>query len=503
DNLEQGIDPKEPKSSKPWLEMIADAEKAFKTYQDKADNIDKLYANIEKLSSTTRDREMQLFWANIAVIGPSIYSRPPVPVVIPRFKDQKELPRTTSEILERSTSVTFEKEEIDGVMHLIRDDLVILARGAVWLRYEAKGTGDNFTERVCIDHADRKDFLHEPSRNWKECDWVAKRAWLTKPEMRKRFKKTSGLMYQNADYAIRKDAQSDADDGKRKAGVWEIWSKSQDKVVWVSEGCEKCLDDDKPHLELEGFFPCPRPAYGTVQRRSLVPVPDMLFYKDQLEEINELTARIASLTEAVKVRGFYPAGAGEIGDAIEAALKATSNNQIMVPVSNWAMIGQGGVKDMIVWLPIDVITATITQLVALRKQLIDDVYQITGLSDIMRGTTQASETLGAQQLKSQYGSIRIKDRQDELTRIARDITRISAEIMAENFRPETLMEMSQTTLPSDADIAKQAKPMEAQLEQIKTALPQIQQKLQSMQQEIQHAQADPEVQKMAQANPDQ
>jgi hypothetical protein len=500
---ETATESKEPKASKAWLEMIADAEKAFKTYQGKADNIDKTYANLEKLANTVRDREFQLFWANISVLGPSIYSRPPIPVVIPRFKDRQELPRTASELLERSCIVSFEKEDVDGVMRLVRDDLVILARGVPWLRYEAKGKGDKFTEKVCIDHADRKDWLCEPARNWKEVDWVAKRAWLTKPEMRKRFKKTSGDVYKDADFAIRKDGQSDADDGKRKAGVWEIWSKSLDKVVWVSEGCEKCLDEDKPHLNLEGFFPCPRPAYGTVQRRSLVPVPDMLFYKDQLEEINEITARIAALTEAVKVRGFYPAGAGEIGDAIESALKATSNNQIMVPVSNWAMIGTGAVKDMIVWLPIDVITATITALIQLRKALIEDVYQITGLSDIMRGQTAASETLGAQQLKSQYGSIRIKDRQDELTRVARDITRITAEIMAENFQPKTLLEMSQLQIPSDADIAKQATPLQAQLQQITATLPQIEQKLAGMQQEIQHAQADPEVQQMAQANPDQ
>jgi hypothetical protein len=112
--------------------------------------------------------------------------------------------------------------------------------------------------------------------------------------MRKRFKKTSGDAYKDATYSKRKD-DKDADDGKLKAGVWEMWSKSQNKVVWVSEGCDVVLDEGAPHLTLEGFFPCPKPAYATVQRRSLIPVPDILFYKDQLEEINELTARIGAL----------------------------------------------------------------------------------------------------------------------------------------------------------------------------------------------------------------
>ena len=70
------------------------------------------------------------------------------------------------------------------------------------------------------------------------------------------------------------------------------------------------LDEGDPHLELREFFPCPKPAYGTVQRGSLVPVPDVLQYRDQLEELNLLTGRIHALSDALEVKGFYPAGGG-------------------------------------------------------------------------------------------------------------------------------------------------------------------------------------------------
>jgi hypothetical protein len=486
---DEELDPTvEPKSSRAWLAIIAKAEKVFQDYQDRADNIDKLYANLEKLGNASREREFQLFWANIQVIGPSIYSRAPVPVVVPRFKDQRPLARMTSELLERSCVVTFQLEDMDGVMRLVRDDVTVLARGCIWLRYETKQENDGVAERVCIEHVDRKDFLHDPARNWKEVDWVAKRSWLTEDEMEERFKSTSGDAYMDASYELRRD-DKDADDGRMKCGVWEIWSKSQDKVVWVCEGCEDLLDDGPPHLTLEGFFPCPKPAYGTVQRRSMIPVPDMVFYKDQLEEINELTARISALSESVKLKGFYPSGNGEVGDAIEAAIKATDNNAILIPISNWSLLGTGSSKDMIIWLPIDMVATVITQLVELRRQLIDDVYQITGLSDIMRGSTVASETLGAQQLKSQYGSIRIRDRQDELIRIARDVTRIAAEIMSENFQSKTMLDMSQMQIPTDADIAKQVKPLEAQIQQITK--------------QVDQAKANPQIQQQAQQNPDQ
>jgi hypothetical protein len=74
--------------------------------------------------------------------------------------------------------------------------------------------------------------------------------------------------------------------------------------------------------------------------------------------------------------------------------------------------------------------------------------------------------LGAQQLKSQYGSIRVRDRQNELVRIARDVTRIEAEIMAENFEPQTLLAMSQVDdLPSAADIQQQMMQLQQQVQQ--------------------------------------
>lgn len=487
----EDIDPTvEGKSSRLWLGLIKGAEEAFGDYQHRADNIDKLYSDLKHLAANARDRQFQLFWANIQVLSPSIYSRPPVPVVVPKFKDRRPLYRVASELLERSSVVAFDLAGINDVMMLIRDDLTIQARGVAWVRYETKAESDGPTERVCVEHKDRKDFLHEPARNWSEVGWVAGAGYLTKREMRKRFSKSSGKAYQDAEYCVRKeDKQNGAADNRAKAKVWEIWSKDEKKVVWVTEGVDKVLDEGEPHLKLEGFFPCPKPAYGTLQRRSLVPVPDVVFYRDQLEEVNMLTARIHALADALKVRGFYPAGASEIGDAVESAIKMNDDRQLLVPISNWAAFGTSN-GEPIIWLPIDQIATVVSELVELRKQVINDVYEIVGLSDIMRGSTEASETATAQNLKSQYGSVRIRDKQAELVRIARDLVRISAEIMAENFSKETLLEMCQMEIPSDADIAKQIEGIKAKAQA-------------DFQQQLQQAQQNPELMQQAQQNPQQ
>jgi hypothetical protein len=493
DDLADGteLDPKDLKSSRGWLSLIRKAEKAFQDWQDKSDSIDKQYASLSRLAAISRDRMFQLFWSNVSVLGPSIYSRPPVPVVVPKFKDQRPIPRTASELLERSSIVSFEMQDLDSVMRDVRDDLNVVARGVIWITYEAAQKGPNsLGQRVCVEHADRRDFVHDPARNWKDVDWVCKWSWLTKAEARKRFYKTSGNLYRDASFEVRKDEQTDETDGKLKARFGEIWCKSLNRVMWVAENCDKFLDEGAPHLTLQDFFPCPRPAYSTTQRGSLVPVPDFLFYKDQLEEINAITARIAALTEAVRLKGFYPGGAGELADAIEAAIKSNDDNAILIPVANWALLGANATAaSTIIWLPIEAVVAAITSLIELRGQLIQDVYQIMGLSDIMRGQTDSQETLGAQQLKSQYGSVRIRDKKDELVRIARDTTRIMAEIMAENFSGQSLLDMSQMEIASDADVKKQIAPLAAQLKTL-TA-------------EIAKAGKDPEIQQMAKKNPDQ
>jgi hypothetical protein len=311
---------------------------------------------------------------------------------------------------------------------------------------------------------------------------------LTRVEARKRFYESSGDAYQEADYKVDRDTKEVGGADKReRAKFWEIWHKSERRVVWVGEGCEDILDEDDPHLDLQNFFPCPKPAYGTCQRNSLVPVPDVLQYKDQLEEVNLLTGRIHALSDALEAKGFYPAGGAEISDAVQAAIKMKTPGRMLVPISNWAAFG--GSKEVIIWLPIDMIAQTITALVALRKQVIDDVYQIIGLSDIMRGQTDPQETLGAQELKTDYGSTRVRDKQSELVRVARDLAEIVAEIITEKFSPVTMIEMSQTQLPTKQMVQRQIQQVVEQMQQHhQQALTMIQQ---------------PQIQQMAQQNPEQ
>jgi hypothetical protein len=465
----------EPKSAKAWINLLTESEKAFDKWNDVCDRVEKEYANLEVLgkSHSTRAREYQMFWANCEVIRPSIYARPPVPVVVPKFKDRRPVYQAASEVAERCATVAFDLARINDVMIQVRDDLALIGRGVPWCRYESGRKGSYYGhERVCIDFKHRRDFLHSVSRTWQEVSWVAAASYLTQAEARERFYKYSGDEYQGAEYKVDRDTKEiGGADNRARAKFWEIWHRGERRVVWVAEGCENILDEDDPHLDLLNFFPCPKPAYGTIQPGSLVPVPDMAQYRDQLDEINLLTDRIHALSEALEAKGFYPAGGGEMAGAIEAAIATNTPGRVLVPISNWAAFG--GTKDVIIWMPIEQIAQTIQACVALRKEIVADIYQITGLSDIMRGATNPNETLGAQQLKSEFGSARIRDRQQELVRIARDMVEISLEIIFDKFADKTIIEMSQTELPTK-------KMAEQEIQTIVQDIEQQKQKLQMM-----------------------
>jgi len=432
-------------------------------YKTRCEKIEKLY--LQQSSQDTSDRNYAMLWANTSVLQPAVYARVPQPAVERRFKDPDPVARVGSEMVERILTYQMERGDLDSLMKQCRDDYLLFARGVAWIRYEADiesvdmGVEVSETieeeqseatlpeeritgERICVDYVHWSDFAHSPARVWNDVTWVARRVPMTDDEIKKRFggeaftKLSAEVIGAPKGKTTAERAQSAG-----KTGIWEIWCKSENYTVWLADGSAQALEVSEPPLKLEGFWPCPRPAYGTTSTGSLIPVPDYVYYQGQVEEIDALTKRIAKLTDQLRLMGFYPAGDGDVSSAIEQAL-APTNDEIMVPIPSWAAFADKGGAGAIVWLPIDQVQKVIVACVEARKQMIEDVYQITGISDIVRGDSEASETATAQRIKSQWGSIRIRDRQAEIARFGRDIIRMAGEVVCDLFQPETMMVMS-------------------------------------------------------------
>lgn len=487
--MEPEEQPETDMTARPWADLITDAGKAFEAWHQRCDRAKENYASLKRLANESGAKEMQLLYANIEVLKPTIYARPPIPVCKTRFSDRKPVNRAASEVIERCLTVSFDQERIHESLIHVRDDLTLFGRGVLWLRYRTEGQMtpntkqdeegaedeegeqvEDFAEFTSYDHLNRKDFLHEPVRTWSEVGWVARRSWLTREQGMRRF----GDAWQNIQYVEGENDTAEEYKVEKKAEVWELWHKGQETVVWLHTGSKELLDRRAPWLDLDGFFPCPKPAYSVCEPESLIPVPDYLFYRDQLEEVNTLTGRISALADALRLKGFYSAGGEDVGTALEKAFQSQDDNAVMIPVPTVAALGQG-MRDAVLWMPLMDVASTITALVALRKQLIEDIYQISGISDIMRGDTQASETATAQNIKAQFGSVRVRSRQEEMVRLADDAMKIAGEIIAENFQPQTILQMCQMDRLVPGALIQQHQALKAQQAQMAQIAQQAQQ----------------------------
>lgn len=321
-------------------------------------------------------------------------------------------------------------------------------------------------ETAVPDHVSYNEFLHNVARKWQDVYFVGRKTYQTRDELKARFTKESATPGKTIGEIIPLDhteddttAERDSDQFK-KATIYELWDKPSRTVIWISKGYSQGTLDVKPDpLELQDFFPCPKPAIGTRSPDTLLPQADYLYYQGQAEQINRLTARIGKLMEALQLKGFYASGSG-LKDQLSDLFGSPTTT--MIPVESWAAFKDGGINNLVIWLPIDVVAAALTSCISARKQLLDDVYQITGMADIMRGDVDPDETATATRTKATWGSSRVRNKQQELARVAGETLQIMGQVIASKFQVETLTKMTNIKLiPSEAARAQLNQQMQA------------------------------------------
>jgi len=306
------------------------------------------------------------------------------------------------------------------------------------------------------------DFLMSPAKTWREVRWVARRVQMTRHELVERFGEEIGravplaarLQQDNPD-----TPEARFRDGlAARAEVYEIWDKAERKVCWIAKGYEAPLDERDDPLRLREFFPCPKPLFATTTTDSLIPKPDFLLYKDQANDLDDVTYRLSKLTEACRVSGVYDASQ----DSSIGRLFQEGGDNKLIPVNTWAAFAdKGGLRGVMDFVPLDGIIATIRELTAREQALKAQIYEVTGISDIVRGYSAPSETATAQQIKGQFAALRLQEQQAEVARFARDLIAMTAEIIAEHFQPQTIALMS--GLQEQAPEFQQAFPMAVML----------------------------------------
>lgn len=432
---------------KRWLAEIQTAQKHFDAWSKQGRKIVKRYRD-ERDTYSENATKFNILWSNIQVLQPALYATRPKPQVDRRHLDPDPVGRAASMILERALAHSLEEYEFNDVMKAARDDYLLVGRGTAWVRYEPTygdeqpdpDGGEPFRpvsyETAPCEYVGWQDFLHGIAPRWELVPWVARQMHLTREKLVERFGKEIGnAVPLKPVNGMDKDKAEGFGDVFSRAHVWEIWDKGSKTALWLCPGHPQLLDKKQDPLGLRDFFPCPKPLLATTTTDSLIPVPDYHEYQNQACELDELSGRIAVLTRALKVAGVYNGAA----EGVQRLLSEGCENEL-IPVENWgAFAGEGGISGAIQFMPLKEIADTLMQLYAARDKVKQDLYEITGLSDIIRGASMASETATAQRIKGQFASLRLTDRQNEVARFARDIIRLKAEIMSEHFAPETLL----------------------------------------------------------------
>jgi hypothetical protein len=456
-----------------WVKEIELYESKASEWETKAKKILRRYKD-ERNARETKESRYNVLWSNIQTLLPALYSKNPKPDFQRRFLDADPVGRVVCQILERATSFTLDKEDFFLTARQCVTDRLLPGRGTVWIRYvphfaeggegmlgnegpeidddadaneapdvpQTASSGEPIVdveyEEIDIDYVHWSDFGHTVARTWQEVRAVWRICYLTRDELKKRFGDEIGAGVP-LDYKPEDLKGQEVTEYQQKAAIYEIWDKTTKKVYWLSKGMMfKPLDVRDDMLGLEGFFPCPRPMLPNHANDTVIPVPDYAMYQDQANQLDDLTSRAKLLSDALRVAGVYDSSV----PGLQQILAGGYDNRL-VPVDSWAAFAEkGGLKGAVELLPMDMIATTLLSIYETREKVKQDLYEITGMADIIRGSTDPDETYGAQKIKSNWASIRLVDMQAEVQRFARDVVVLVAEVLANQFDIKTLAEIS-------------------------------------------------------------
>lgn len=436
--------------------------------------------------------KFNILWSNVQTLQPALFAKPPKPIVERRYLDRDDVGRAASVILERALAYEIDDGNyVDSLKKAVLDRL-LPGRGVVRLRYvprferlpenpapqgsdgdvqervgrsadrngnRADGDSDIVngnpvverivSESVETDYVDYRDFMNSPARTWAEVWWISFQVYMTRDQLRERFGARLGDKVNSIplDWSPEEtrdgtprgvvDANTDV---QKRAKVQETWNKRTRKVTWWCEGWgDDILDERDDPLRLEGFWPMAQPLFATLTNDTLIPRPDYSEYEDQALELDDLTQRITKLTAAIKVTGIYDASIPELGRMFEEGFETR-----LVPCRTMSeFLQKAGRNDGLgaVWLlPVQDMAQTLIHLQDARERVKQSLYEITGISDIVRGQAGqgGAKTATEQRIKGEFASLRLNYMQSDVATFARDTLRVMGEIIAEHYQPETL-----------------------------------------------------------------
>lgn len=460
-----------------WLEEINDAKKREKDFREDGREIREIYSNVKKTP-------FNILYSNTETLLPALFSEVPRPLVKRRFKDEDPMGKVVAEAAQRLLEYLIDTDiddydKFDKSMSNATLDGLLPGRGVTSVKYES----EDGWETVCTDSRVWDRVLFGYATKWSKVPWIAYEEYLDREEARRLFgAKANKLTFVEGEEQDNEDdykKEENKDKGYRKtARIFQIWDKSDKKIKYISSQYkDDFLREDEDPLELTGFFNCPEPIQFVEKSSDRTPTALYTIYKNQARELNRIQDRLNRVIEAIKVRGAYN---GALGEEIEQILKEEDN--ALVPTDKAAMLAEGGLDRNIWMLPLGELVGVAQQLMTARESAKRVIYEVTGISDIVRGQSAASETLGAQKIKESWGTMRIKRLQKEVQRYVLDTMRLMLDVAVNKFSEASWAKM--TGLPYSTTEQREQAQKIVQIAQVNRMSPQdpsIQQAMQVLQ----------------------
>lgn len=459
-----------------WLKRIASEEKAHAYYRKKADEAQAAYDDKQNESA------YPIFWSTIELLKGAIYARTPLPDVRKRNHGKNPSADKVAMAVEQSIAFFVDSNSIGGVFERCVSDFLITGMGVAKAVLETKTTqipvvvanvltgqpeivldeqtGEPKTEEVIltqsvgVEHWPSKQFRWEPSANWEKVSWICYDHYLTKKEIKKQFSvdqlKDSKQGYEDVGGG---SGDRELDKYSQTYLVHEIWDHKAGKRLWISSCHDDILEIDDLPLDLMNKFPTPCPMMDGVKSDDLVPDTYYRRISRRVNRLNTLTLRINALVDSIKDVGAYDASFSEL-DKI-----STLKDGERVPINNLIdRINQNSSGrasfDAIVADVDNRSRADVLRKMIETRQLEEDLFfKDTGISDIVRGVSNAAETATAQSIKDNWANVRIGPKIKQVANYIRDMYRIMAEIIGNNLEPEQIIKSSGVTDLTPEDFA--------------------------------------------------
>lgn len=453
-----------------WVLELKLSEKRDKDWKKESEKIYRRYRQKD-----SKKHSFNILWSNTETLAPAVYNSLPKPDVRRRFKDDDPIGKAVSQVMSRSLEFGLDTTDFNHSIESCVLDMLLPGRAVARVRYVPSLTQVGVTEethvegqetheaggealegyeeveweQAPIEHVQWDDFRHGQGKCWDEVQWVAFRHRLTRKELEEKFGEIGSVI--KLDSTDDEEIEGEKDDkvasAFRTCEVWEIWDKEKREVLFISiTHKEEPLQTIQDPLNLQCFFPVPRPLYAIQDSSSLTPVPLFELYKEQAEELDTISTRINRLIKGLKMRGIYDATLSELSEL----MRGEDND--LIPAQNvTALLERGGLEKAIWFMPIEQAANVLKVLYEQREMTKQVIYEITGIADIVRGASNAQETATAQQIKDKWGSMRLKKMQGEVSRFVRDLIRLQAEIIGEKFSFETLKTMTGVKLPTNQE----------------------------------------------------